>query len=288
MRSILSGAIEALAGASPWLLAAAVGLYGLGVAAAVMRWRTVLGAMGHRVRIVDALLAYLASIFVNNVTPSMRLGGEATRVVAIGIRSRVPAAPATLSIVVDRLFEVPPVAGLVVCAIPALASAGARFDSRARSILIGAIATVGGAVVCWRLIHDASWWKDLRKKIAASPLDWPSLTVVLGCSGTLWALDVWRLLTVAAAFGVTLTVSQGATLAVLGVLGGVVPTVGGLGAIEGGMVAGLMFFGVRADVAAAVTAAERAISYVLATSVGGTAFLVVGGRRLWTAIRSRS
>ena len=288
MRSILSGAIEALARASPWLLAAAVGLYALGVAATVMRWRTVLGAMGHRVRIVDALLVYLASIFVNNVTPAMRLGGEACRVVAIGIRSRVPVAPATLSVVVDRLSEVPPVAGLVVCAIPALASAGARFDSRVPSILIGAIAAVGGAVVCWQLIHGRSWWKDLRKKTSANPPDWPSVTVVLGYSGALWALDVCRLLTVAAAFGVTLTVSQGATLAILGVLGGVAPTIGGLGAIEGGMVAGLMFFGVRADLATAVTAAERAISYLLATSVGGAAFLVVGGRTLWNASRSRS
>ena len=48
-------------------------------------------------------------------------------------------------------------------------------------------------------------------------------------------------------------------------LGGVVPGVAGLGPVEGGLVAGLMAFGVDLPTAAAVTALERAISYGFST-----------------------
>jgi uncharacterized membrane protein YbhN (UPF0104 family) len=288
MRSILTGAIDALAGANPWFVVAAIGLYGVGLLSAVVRWRMILSVMGYHVRFADALLVYLAGIFVNNVTPAMRLGGEACRVAAIGIRAGVPVTAATLSTVYDRLSEVLPVAGLVLCAIPALVSAGARFDNHVPSILMITLVVIGGGVAYWQLVHSRAWWKNLREKIAASPLNRRSIMAVVGYSGVVWVQDVLRLMIVAAALGVKLTVPQGATLAVLSILGGLVPTIGGLGAIEGGMVAGLMFFGVRADTAAAITAIERAISYVMATGAGASAFVVVGGRTVWRAVRSRS
>jgi len=48
---------------------------------------------------------------------------------------------------------------------------------------------------------------------------------------------------------------------VVGVLGGFVPTVGGLGAVEGALVATLVLFGVPLDTAIAMTTVERGISY---------------------------
>jgi uncharacterized membrane protein YbhN (UPF0104 family) len=68
-------------------------------------------------------------------------------------------------------------------------------------------------------------------------------------------------------------------------LGGLVPTIGGLGVVEGGLTAALCLFGVELDKALAITALERGISYILATGVGGLVLLYVGGGELWRSSR---
>lgn len=288
MLAVASGAVDALRSVEPWYVAAALALYVLGVFAASIRWRLILAALGHRVRVVDALLAYLAGIFANNVTPASRLGGEACRIAAIGLRGRVPMSAATVSAVYDRLSEVPPVAALVLCGVPALRFVGVGVRDRLLAMLIAAGLAAAGYVAYRRFLHERTWWKTWRGRASAGALDRGTAALAVGCSGVVWVQDVVRLMTVAAAFGVTLTVSQAAVLAVLTIIGGLVPTIGGLGAIEGGLVAGLMLFGIGGKTAAAITAVERAISYVFSTSAGAAAFALIGGRTLWDAVRSRS
>src|SRR5256885_283976 len=58
-----------------------------------------------------------------------------------------------------------------------------------------------------------------------------------------------RQIVVAAAFGVPLTIQQSATVTAMTIVGGFVPTVGSIGAIDGSMVAGLMLLGANADTA---------------------------------------
>ncbi|HEV2986311.1 MAG TPA: hypothetical protein VGX46_18065, partial [Vicinamibacterales bacterium] len=77
------------------------------------------------------------------------------------------------------------------------------------------------------------------------------------------------------------------TLSILAMLGGLVPGVAGLGPVEGGLVAGLMAFGVDLPTAAAVTTLERAISYGFSTSAGAVVIAVLGGRSLWSVARRR-
>ena len=89
-----------------------------------------------------------------------------------------------------------------------------------------------------------------------------------------------RQIVVAAAFGLPLTVAQSATVTALGIAGGLVPTVGSVGPIEGSMVAGLMLCGAPADTAVAITLVERAISYGLSTALGAGALGVLGGRAI--------
>jgi uncharacterized membrane protein YbhN (UPF0104 family) len=57
--------------------------------------------------------------------------------------------------------------------------------------------------------------------------------------------------------------------------------------VEGGLVTGLIAFGVDVPTSAAVTAVERAISYGFSTSAGALVIALLGGRSLWTAARSR-
>ena len=64
------------------------------------------------------------------------------------------------------------------------------------------------------------------------------------------------------------------------IVGGFVPTVGSIGAIDGSMVAGLMLFGATAEAAVAITVVGRAISYGVSTALGALALALLGGRRV--------
>jgi glycosyltransferase 2 family protein len=269
-----------------WYVAAALGLYLIGVLTCATRWRTILASLGTRVRMVDTALAHLAGIFAGNVTPASRVGGEACRIAAIGLRSRVALPVAAMASVYDRLSEVPPVVVLVVAAVPTLAVAGARV--RIGRVAVTALAAALALLVFGsvRVVRRHASWRSWRERIASGPVGRETMAAAVGFSSVVWLQDVVRLMIVAAAFGVPLTVSQGATLSVLTIVGGMLPTMGGLGAIEGGLVAGLVLFGIRIETAAAITAAERAISYGLATVAGGSAFALIGGRQLWQATRS--
>jgi len=78
-----------------------------------------------------------------------------------------------------------------------------------------------------------------------------------------------------------------ATLSILTIIGGLLPSVGGLGPVEGSLVAGLVAFGVDLPTAAAITAAERLISYGFSTLSGAVVVASLGGRSLWNAARRR-
>jgi uncharacterized membrane protein YbhN (UPF0104 family) len=128
----------------------------------------------------------------------------------------------------------------------------------------------------WRERHDLS-------SIAIAPR---VLVQSAAWSVVVWGLDVTRLWLIARAFGVSLSPAQAAALSAISVVGGWTPTIGGLGVVEGGLVAGLIAFGAPSGSAIAITAVERGISYGLATAIGACALAALGGRELWAAARA--
>jgi uncharacterized protein (TIRG00374 family) len=127
-------------------------------------------------------------------------------------------------------------------------------------------------------------WRRLTR-LEVDPL---ALALSVGLSAVVWAMDVARLAVIAAAFGAPIGVLQAATLSAITIVAGWVPTVGGLGAIEGGLIAGLIAFGVKPADAGAITIVERAISYGLSSVAGAAALSALGGRQLWRALRLRA
>ena len=73
-------------------------------------------------------------------------------------------------------------------------------------------------------------------------------------SAAIWMLDVVRLRLAAAAFHTPIGFTEAATLAAITIVAGLVPSLAGLGPIEGGLVAGLIAFGVSPADAIAITA----------------------------------
>src|SRR5262249_48380438 len=97
-----------------------------------------------------------------------------------------------------------------------------------------------------------------------------------------------RQIVVAAAFGVPITVQQSAMITAMTIVGGFVPTVGSVGAIDGAMVAGLLMCGAPADAAVAITVLERAISYGVSTALGAASLAVLGGRAILRGVSERN
>lgn len=265
----------------------AVALYAISVPVSAWRWRTVLRGLQHPAPLGRLMLAHLAAICVNNVTPASRLAGEACRAVAL-VRGRIAAtSTAVVSIVYDRLSEVPAVA---VIAIVGLAAAGERItpslDAITPARVLIVVAGTGGLAAA--VIAAAPRIRTRLRSLPSIALSPRVLAAAAAVSAAIWMLDVMRLRAAAAAVGAPVTLVQAALLSAITVVAGLVPSVGGLGVIEGGLVGGLVACGVAPTDAAAITAIERSISYGLATIAGAGALSALGGRAMWDAVRART
>ena len=281
---IVANSFDRLSTARPGYAAAAFLLYVVSLFLAGARWRGFLRAQGGEVGVMRATLATLGGIAAGNLTPAP--GGEACRIALVRLGGRATWREATIAAVWDRLSELPPI--LVLSAMSLVA---VRHLASGRSGLVGIGVSVAIGLVAfalWRLrrsgfVSITGW----RERLAPGRVRLPLFLAGVGYSSALWLQDFLRLTCVTLAFGVALSTTQIATLCVLAMLGGVVPGVAGLGPVEGGLVAGLMAFGVDLPTAAAVTALERAISYGFSTSAGAVVIAMFGGRSVWSAARQR-
>jgi uncharacterized membrane protein YbhN (UPF0104 family) len=277
---ILRDFAAVVAGARVGLLLVALALHAAGLVVTGERWRMVIAALGGRTTLWRSVFVNLAGIFVRNVTPTTGLGGDATRV-ALLRADGLPVSRGTAAFAYVRLAEAPPIALLVVAATPSIAGA----VSRSTTMRIAALVTM--AVVAWLVWSRRG---SLKERFAAlwrqAQTFWigsGTAALAVGYATLAQVETIARLMVVAAAFGVRLTIAQAVTITVLTIAGGLVPTVGSIGAIDGSLVAGLMMFGIGAETAAAITLAERAISYGFSTAAGAVALASLGGRRLLQA-----
>jgi len=273
-----------LSAARPVYAAAALALYIVSLFIAGARWRGFLRALGADATVRQATLATLGGIAAGNLAPPP--GGEACRIALLRARGRATWTQATVAAIWDRVSEVPPILVLVAMSIGAITSVAVRWPQPA--ILAGlAMALAIAAVGWWRIRRAGSFWSEWRARLSQYRVGGPVFIAGVVYSSLLWLQDFLRLTCVTLAFGVVLSPARIATLSILAMLGGVVPGVAGLGPVEGGLIAGLLAFGVDVPTAAAVTALERAISYGFSTLTGALVIGVIGGKPLWTSLRSR-
>ena len=270
--------------ARPGYAAAALALYVASLVLAGARWRGFLRALGGEAGLMRATLATLGGIAAGNLAPAP--GGEICRIALVRSGGRASWPQAATAAVWDRLTEIPPI--LVLGAMTAVALRSLAAGRGAAAIVIGVSLGLGiAAFAIWRLRRSGFALAGWRERLAPDRVSARLLAAGVGYSSLLWLQDFLRLTCVALAFGVSLPPTQIATLSIVAMLGGVVPAVAGLGPIEGGLVAGLMAFGVDLPTAAAITALERAISYGFSTVAGGVVIAALGGESVWRAMRSR-
>ncbi len=287
MRAIwhtVAASVERLSTARPAYAAAAFLLYVISLFIAGARWRGFLRAQGGDATVLGATLATLGGIAAGNLTPAP--GGEACRIGLVRLGGRATWTQATIAAVWDRLSELPPIlvlSGMALVALRSLSSA-----RRSAWIVVVLAAAVGlAAIVLRRQLRSTFSLERWRERLAPSRVSAGLFAAGVGYSSLLWLQDFLRLTCATLAFGVVLSPTRIATLSILAMLGGVVPALAGLGPVEGGLIAGLIAFGVDLPTAAAVTALERAISYGFSTAAGGAVIALMGGRSMWERLRTR-
>jgi uncharacterized membrane protein YbhN (UPF0104 family) len=276
---------ERLADAAPQYVIAVLALYVVSLFIVGARWRGFMRALGGRVGVGRATLATLAGIAVGNLTPSSRLAGEACRVTLVRAAGTVTWGQAAIAAVWDRISELPSI--LVLAAMATVAARDMPSAWRTGAIVAAIVVLlVAGGLAMRSLRRAGASPGGWRQRLALDRITGRVFAVGAGYSALMWLQDFLRLGAAALAFGVVLPPTKIAALSILAMLGGLVPTVGGLGAVEGGLMAGLVAFGVDVPTAAAITAVERAVSYVFSTVAGAIVVLLLGGRSLWTALRA--
>ncbi|HWW86950.1 MAG TPA: lysylphosphatidylglycerol synthase transmembrane domain-containing protein [Vicinamibacterales bacterium] len=259
----------------------ALSLYVVSLLIGGARWKRLLAGMGGRVSIGQTTLINLAGIGVNNVTPSSRIGGDVCRIFLMRGRTGLTLEQLAASTLFEKISDVPVIAVLVVVSLPTLAlfvTKIRRFWWSSYALLV--VGAVAGCLAIVALLRGSQGLARVRARLAACLVSWRALAFAAGCSTLLWFQDVLRLMSAAAACRTILAPQQAATLSVLTLMAGAVPSVGGLGVVEGGLFAGLLSFGINARTAAAITAVEWSISYGFATAAGWAAITWLGGRRI--------
>jgi uncharacterized membrane protein YbhN (UPF0104 family) len=270
--------------ARPGYILLALSLYVASLFIVGARWRGFVRSVGGEVAVWRASLATLGGIAVNNLFPSGRLGGEACRIALVRRHGVMTWRQATVSAVWDRLSQVPAIAVLVVLAVLALKDLTSNWHQMAA---LGAVmlALVAAGFAIRHLRRSEPTEGGWRQHLAFNRQNLRVFGIGVGLSGLVFLQDVLRISCAALAFGVSLPPTKIAVLSIVSLIGGLAPSLGGFGPVEGGLVAGLMAFGVDLPTAAAITAAERLISYGFSTSAGSAVVALLGGRSLWKTIR---
>jgi uncharacterized membrane protein YbhN (UPF0104 family) len=274
---MLRGVGGALADAHLGLVALAVALHLVGLIITGERWRVVIAGLGSRLSLYQTTLINLAGIFVRNATPTTGLGGDASRIALLRAHG-VPLPQATASFAYVRLAELPPLALLFVLTTPVVAQLASRSVT---AVSVTALLLAIAAAIAWvtrdrlREHLGSLWARTDHLRVDRDVLGWAVFYATLAQVET-----NARQIVVVAAFGLPLSIQQSATITAMTIVGGFVPTIGSIGAIDGSMVAGLMLCGATAETAVAITIVGRAISYGLSTAAGALALALLGGRRV--------
>ena len=274
---MLRGVGGALADAHLGLVALAVALHLVGLIITGERWRVVIAGLGSRLSLYQTTLINLAGIFVRNATPTTGLGGDASRIALLRAHG-VPLPQATASFAYVRLAEVPPLALLVLLTTPVVAQLASR---SATAVSVTALLLAVAAAIAWvtreRLREQL---RSLWTRTEHLRVDGRALGLAVFYATLAQVETNARQIVVAAAFGLPLSIQQSAAITAMTIVGGFVPTIGSIGAIDGSMLAGLMLCGANAETAVAITIVGRAISYGLSTAAGALALALLGGRRV--------
>lgn len=270
------------------LIIIALLLYYLSTLIYALRWKLVLRGLGRDMPLLELLKITLSSIFINNITPISRGGGEVLRITWISRRYKIPMTLSAVSIVYERIMEAVPITILLLLGIT-------YFVSHAMYFALLAVPVMVFLWLKWEMfirlsvkVFNANLTTEELADIISLKKNFFMNIIVIGLSSAVWALDILRLKLIALAFGWDPSISFLAIVSFVNLIFGLMAfTPGGVGIVEGGLIGTLTYFGVPSTLAVSITLLERFISYVLSSMVGFMTLICSGGVEIWKALKSR-
>ena len=258
-------------------VAAAIGAFAAVYVLQAVRWRRIAATSAVGVpRFVEMTVSGVA---VNNVLPG-RIG-DFLRARWLGLAARMPAGKAFGTVVIDRLFDLTVLVGLLVVGIAAVASSQWLVELAAAGLVL--LVGFGGVLVLSRRYiggrERGRRERSLLRRLArdtverlAEPLEREQLLVCLALSLAAWVMWAVAALLVARSLGLELSFADALFVTAVLNLGSAVPSSPGyVGTYEWLGVASLGLVGVDRDPALAFTILLHAAWYVPTTLVGAVA-----------------
>jgi uncharacterized protein (TIRG00374 family) len=286
------------------LIAGAIATYFLSVVVWALRWRVALASLDCHASIAGLTLIVLSGIFLNNVTPMARLGGDPLgRVYLLQKRAHTRYSSSLAASIgehaFDPFFTVVLLAGglflqssgyspwlrLMILVLGGAAAAGVAFGPRLffkQRVWLEPVGRLVSRVTrwLWRRADRARIVQGVETFYAGiyTTIDtWKRGLLIAGLTSLIWAMDVLRFYLIFLGLGYHPTLGLLLLASSLPVVMGLIPFLpGGLVIVEGSLVALFVSHGVPLEIAMAVTIVERGISYVLSSIVGGAAFSYLG------------
>jgi len=296
--------LEVVRSANRLLIASAIAIYFLSVGIWAIRWQTALSFVNCRTSFGTRYLILCAAIFLNNITPFARVGGDpfgrvymlhklentsysSAMAASVGEHALTPLVVVSF-LMAGLLLQFGKGSlqlSLILIAVWALAALGAVFIPRLflkRKIAAKGVSRITSRVLRW--FGKGGNAQEIIEGIESfysssyTTIDkWKKALLIGSLALLLWVLDVFRLYIIFLALGYHPSISMLLVASTLPTIVGLIPFLpGGLVLIEGSLISVLALFGVPLDVAIAATVIERGISFVLSTIVGAVVFSYLG------------
>ncbi len=294
----------AIRSANRLLIVAAIAVYFLSVGLWASRWQVALSFINSRISFGVRYLILCATIFLNNITPGARVGGDPFGRVYMMHRLENTSYSSGMASIIGEHALTPLIvisffmAGLllqfgrgslqltlILIAVWALAAFAAVFIPRIffrKRVAVKGISSITSRVLGWfgkrgKVQETIEGIEAFYSSSYATIDKWKKVLVIGSLALLIGALDVFRLYTIFLALGYHPPISMLLIASSLPTIVGLIPFLpGGLVLIEGSLISVFALFGVPLDLAMAATVIERGISFVLSTIVGAVVFSYLG------------
>jgi uncharacterized protein (TIRG00374 family) len=267
-----------------------------------IRWRYIIKILGYKANIKNLFLLVLMGLFINNITPSMRGGGEAFRAYYLSKLEEIPKGLAFSTVVVERVLDTAIFLFFTLFVIGYFVVTG--FEYLEYLILSWILLFSLTAVVIYLIANKKLLIKTVMKiskfickygsynydenKILKSIEEFynsmkffkskrgKEVFIAIILSLGWYALDVLKLWLLFLSLPYLVSIVSVATVYLITLLSGVLSiTPSGFGTADTVMILSFSAFKIPPSVAAAVTLLDRFASYIVPTILGYVAMLII-------------
>ncbi len=286
--------VEKIRAADARLIVIAYGVYALTFPVRTFRWRVLLNNAARReevdphYRLRDLFQILYISWFVNGVVPAKL--GDIYRAYMARANYGTSLTRTLGTIFSERVFDVGTLIGMVLVSAALIVRAPETNEDVGRILAISAIGlTVLALSVIFLLLFGTPVFARLPQRAAGvyerfhsglfDSWTWRTGPLLWFASVLIWSLEILRLALVMRALGLIREPAETVFVGVAGYLLLAVPTPGGLGAVEGGLLGLMGLIGVVTVLAGTVVILDRMISYWSVMLTGGLLFVMTRLKR---------